>query len=304
MFLRACNVSAIMNIRIFLFLLILLTTSAHAQETISEEQILLNGYVDDSGKVLLTGYATPESLSNMAFLNGTQYTFDNNTNQLYAVTDMLTSKSAGIWSLNFSLGGYYSDYSVTFDLPLGSEITKFDIQPELNYQFQIRDDSLSLSVQGYRVISPWVRVYYKLPIDLPGQSKNVLTQAVPILLIILLIAGATFAYYRHRLHKAPVTPDMKEIHDQETNAIPEEKEILVTGEMQKVIDTLSDKEKAIVGLLLRNGGSATQADIRYGTGIPKSSLSGIINALKRKKIVKKHEYGKTNVIELSEWFLS
>jgi len=74
--------------------------------------------------------------------------------------------------------------------------------------------------------------------------------------------------------------------------------------MQKVIDTLSDNEKAIIKFMINNGGSATQADIRYETGIPRSSLSGIINAIARKKIVKKREYGRTNVIELSEWFLS
>jgi uncharacterized membrane protein len=56
--------------------------------------------------------------------------------------------------------------------------------------------------------------------------------------------------------------------------------------------------------LLRNGGSATQADIRYEIMIPKSSLTGILNALKRRNIIKKREYGRTNIIELSEWFLS
>ncbi len=296
-----------MNVRIFLFLLIILITSAHAQETISEEQILLNGYVDNSGKVLLTGYATPESLSYMPFLNGMKYTFDNNTNQLYAVTDMLTSKSADTWSFNFSLDGYYSDYSLALYLPPGSEITRFEIQPELNYQFQVREDSLALSIQGYRVISPWIRVNYKLPIDVPDQSKDLFTSVISILLIILPIAGATFAFYRYRIHKGTAIHEKKEFQNHEAEiipVIPETKEIRITGEMQKIIDTLSDKERAIIGLLLRNGGSATQADIRYETGIPKSSLTGIINALKRKNIIKKHEYGRTNVIELSEWFLS
>ena len=69
-----------MNLRSFLFLLTILVVSAHAQETISqqpinegqitEEQILLNGYVDLSGKVLLTGYATPGSLDYMPGLSG------------------------------------------------------------------------------------------------------------------------------------------------------------------------------------------------------------------------------------------
>ncbi len=308
-----------MNARIFLLLLIILVIPAHAQETINEGQVLLNGYVDSSGKVLLTGYTTPESLSYMPFLNGTQHTFDNNTNQLYAVTDMLTSKSADTWSLNFSLDGYYSDYSVTFYLPPGSEITKFEIQPELNYQLQVKEDSLIVSIEGYRIISPWTKVDYKLPAEIPAQSKSPVTSLLPASLIIILIAGVIFAFYRHRMKRITVVLEKRESQDQEIpekrkhqeeemkiipDTKPETKEIHTTGEMQKVIDTLSDKEKAIVGLLIKNGGSAIQADIRYETGIPKSSLTGIINALRRKNIIKKREYGRTNLIELSEWFLS
>ncbi len=285
-----------------LFLLVILVTSAHTQETINEEQIFLNGYIDNSGKVLLTGYATPESLSYMPFLNGTDYAFDNYTNQLYAVTDMLTSKNADIWLLNFSLVGYYSDYSVTFYLPPGSEITRFELQPELNYQFQIMDDSLTLSIHGYRVVSPWVKVDYRLLSPIPGQSKDLIYSVLPVTLIIVLIAGVIFAFYRYRVQKR-TAPEKRESQNQNNKTITKTKEIRITGEMQKVMDTLSDKEKAIVDLLLENGGSATQADIRYATGIPKSSLTGIINALKRRNIIEKHEYGRTNIIELSEWFL-
>jgi uncharacterized membrane protein len=298
-----------MNLRSFLILLTILVTCAHAQEAISEqpinegqiteEQILLNGYVDLSGNVLLTGYATPESLYYMPFLYGTNYSFDNNSDQLYAVTDRLTSKNADTWILNFSLDGYYSDYSVTFYLPPGSQITKFDIQPQLNYQVQVKEDSLILSVHGYRTISPWITVDYKLPpAEVQGQQNGQITSPSSILLILLLVAGATFAFYR----------EMEEITETQTAPITakitDRVEIRITGEMQKVIDTLSDKEKAIILLLLRNGGSATQTDIRYEVEIPKSSLTGIINALKRKNIIKKREYGRTNIIELSEWFLS
>ena len=297
-----------MNIRIFLFLFIILVTSVLAQDTITENQILLNGYVDTSGKVLLTGYVTPESLPYMPFLNDTQYTFDNNTNQMYAVTNKLTDKKEDAWSLNFSIEGYYTDYSVTFYLPAGSEITKLEIQPELNYQLQVKEDSLIVSIHGYRVVSPWIKLDYKLPADIPGQSNGIINSVLPVSLIIVIIAGAIFIFYRYRKKKAIVIPETKESQDQEIKDIPEieqdPKQIHITDEMQKVIDTLSDKEKAIIGLLIRNGGSSTQADIRYETRIPKSSLTGIINALKRKNIVKKLEYGRTNLIELSEWFLS
>jgi len=316
-----------MNLRLFLILLIILTTCAHAQETISEqptnngqiieEQILLNGYVDLSGNVLLTGYATPDSLDYMPFLNGTNYSFDNNSDQLYAVTDSLTSKKADTWNLNFTLDGYYSDYSITFYLPPGSQITKFDIQPQLNYEVQVKQDSLILSVHGYRIISPWIKVDYQLPpADVQAQQKSQITSAASILLILLLVAGATFAFYRYKIRKRTGDIKEKEPKDQEleimpetttipeTETIPVTKNIRITGEMQKVIETLSEKEKSIILLLLRNGGSATQADIRYQVEIPKSSLTGIINALNRKNIIKKREYGRTNIIELSEWFLS
>ncbi len=297
-----------MNIRVLVFLLIMLTaTNVHGQETITEEQLLLNGYIDNSGQVLLTGYVTPNALSYMPFLNSTQYSFDNSTSQLYVVTDMLTSKSADNWSLNFSLDGYYTDYSVTFTFPHGSEITKPDIPSELNYQFEVKDDAPTLSIQGYRVVSPWIKVDYRLSQN--GQSSGLTGSQVSFLLIGG-IAVVAFGYYIRKKNKERTTPDNKKQVNLDEKTKPEPvpetqtEEIPVTGEMQKVIDTLSDKEKAIVGLLLKNGGSATQSDIRYETGIPKSSLTGILNALKRKNIIKKHEYGRTNLIEFSEWFLS
>lgn len=48
----------------------------------------------------------------------------------------------------------------------------------------------------------------------------------------------------------------------------------------------------------------TQADIRYETRTPKSSLTGILISLERRKLVTKKEWGRTNIIELSEWFLA
>ncbi len=297
-----------MNIRIFLLLLIFLITSVHAQELINEDQILLSGYVDNSGKVLLTGYVTPESLNYMYFLNDTQYTFDNNTSQLYAVTDELTSKSGDIWMLNFSLEGYYSDYAITFDLPQGAQITGFEIPPELHYEFLVKQESLTVSIQGYRVISPRIKIDYRLSANESGQSIGQTDLTLTAVLLGILAVMAVLIFYRRR--KKGATKEVSESREKDLISEPLHEikpiieEIRITGEMQKVIDTLSDKEKAIMTLLIKRGGSATQADIRFDIGIPKSSLSGIINTLKRKNLIKKHECGRTNVIELSEWFLS
>jgi uncharacterized membrane protein len=70
------------------------------------------------------------------------------------------------------------------------------------------------------------------------------------------------------------------------------------------MDTLTDKEHAIVKALLRRGGTMTQTELRYETDISKSSLSGILTAMEKRKIIIKQEEGRTNVIRLSDRLLN
>jgi len=80
--------------------------------------------------------------------------------------------------------------------------------------------------------------------------------------------------------------------------------IVVSSEMEAVMQTLTARERAVISTLIDHGGRMTQADIRYETGTPKSSLTGILISLERRKLVSKKEWGRTNIIELSDWFLS
>jgi uncharacterized membrane protein len=80
--------------------------------------------------------------------------------------------------------------------------------------------------------------------------------------------------------------------------------IVVSSEMEAVMQTLTARERAVMSTLIDHGGRMTQADIRYDTGTPKSSLTGILISLERRKLVSKKEWGRTNIIELSDWFLS
>ena len=83
-----------------------------------------------------------------------------------------------------------------------------------------------------------------------------------------------------------------------------EKKIVVSSEMEAVMKTLTARENAVINTLITHGGRMTQAEIRYETGTPKSSLTGILISLERRKLVIKKEWGRTNIIELSDWFLS
>jgi hypothetical protein len=96
----------------------------------------------------------------------------------------------------------------------------------------------------------------------------------------------------------------------ETNKeVPERDEsikavIEITSEMAAVMETLTSRERAVLMALIEHSGKMNQADIRYETSIPKSSLTGILLSLERRKLITKKEKGRTNFIELSEWFLS
>jgi uncharacterized membrane protein len=82
------------------------------------------------------------------------------------------------------------------------------------------------------------------------------------------------------------------------------KDIIISSEMEAVMQTLTAREQAVMTTLIDHGGRMTQADIRYETRTPKSSLTGILISLERRKLITKKEWGRTNIIELSSWFLS
>jgi len=84
----------------------------------------------------------------------------------------------------------------------------------------------------------------------------------------------------------------------------QKKEIKVSSEMAAVINTLTPRERSILETLIRHGGRMTQMEMRYETGSPKSSLSMILISLEKRKLIAKREWGRTNVVELSEQFLS
>lgn len=75
-----------------------------------------------------------------------------------------------------------------------------------------------------------------------------------------------------------------------------------SGEISSVMATLPDKEQSIFKLLLQRGGRMAQRDLSYELDISKSSLSGILTSMEKRKLITKREKGRTNIIELSEQF--
>ncbi|MFZ3050506.1 MAG: hypothetical protein WA106_06890, partial [Methanothrix sp.] len=80
--------------------------------------------------------------------------------------------------------------------------------------------------------------------------------------------------------------------------------IVVGSELNAVLETLTPRERSIMETLIKHGGRMTQMDMRYETGVPKSTLTMVLISLEKRNLVTRKEYGRTNVIELSERFFS
>lgn len=80
--------------------------------------------------------------------------------------------------------------------------------------------------------------------------------------------------------------------------------IEVSSELNAVLDTLTPRERSIMETLIKHGGRMTQMEMRYETGVPKSTLTMVLISLEKRNLVTRKEWGRTNVVELSERFFS
>ena len=83
---------------------------------IYSKQLILNIYVDETGKALVTGYVEQEDVETLAFLetSESECIYENDTNQLYALTNALTWKYGDRWVINFTTNNCYAEYHTTF----------------------------------------------------------------------------------------------------------------------------------------------------------------------------------------------
>ena len=275
-------------------------------------QLILNIYVDETGKALVTGYV--EDIEGLSFLKTAEYLYENDTNQLYAITNSLTWKYGDKWEINFTTNAdaYYTEYHTIFYLPGDAKLVEINLSPGLERFVTTSNESLVIDIQGYDVESPRTTIEYQQPLaetetetETDGEEGGGFSFGYLLLIIALLILTLAFIIVLVKWkrgedvrHAEAEEPQLK-VQMQATTG-----KLETTAEMARVMETLTDRERAIVNALIKHNGEMTQADLRYETEIPKSSLTGILRTLERRKIITKKEWGRTNVMELSEWVLS
>lgn len=303
---------------------------------IYSKQLILNIYVDETGKALVTGYVEQEDVETLAFLetsSESECIYENDTNQLYALTNALTWKYGDRWVMNFTTNDSYAEYHTTFYLPGNVRLAKIECSHGLDYFVMSSNKSFVVDIQGYDVETPMTLIEYQQPlketetggadggfwsgvsskylIPIVGLSVLALTLVLALIIAIMKIKRVKDAKQNIGINTnsdtdtgtgSSTNTDTGSTEHTETPST-EKGGITITNEMARVMETLTDRERAVVNALIKYGGEMFQVDIRYETEIPKSSLTAILRSLERRKLIKKKEWGRTNLIILSEWFL-
>jgi len=342
----------------------------------SSSSLFLDVYVDESGRALLTGYVDPEGLGGLSVLGSSQYSYDDQSGQLYAITDSLTWKSGEAWAINFSTMTPYDDFHVAFYLPGRVLLSRISPSPGLEYLVSASNDSMVIEFQGQAVKDPALAIEFRQPLESAQEDEAEssysglplpLALAVAAGLILLLLGfwrirsrssgdGGGEPSVEREPHHEDGRPDERISDDgvskerASDDGVSKERAsddgaskerasddgeggleeavtpsdagpsrtseeadatdgqvvfgagpLEVSTQMAAVMETLTARERSVMETLISHGGRMTQANIRYETGIPKSSLTGILISLERRRMIRKKGWGRTNVIELCEW---
>jgi len=325
---------------VFLLIIVLLAVMCSACQadridSNPSNQLVLDIFVDKEGRALINGYVG--DIEGLTFLHSSEYSFENNSRQLYAITSALTFKSSDNWSLDFESKKGYDEFHTVFYLPKDTILRQIICSAGLVHQVYVSNGTFVVDIQGYDVVNPITRIEYRFPLKEaaePDVDANFSYQIAALLVFAVLgSAFITFILFRlkplllrfaeppasvGRIKSRAISDSDQPVSSTETDNpiiedganISEAQEVLKHGEsieisdkLAAVMDTLTDREQSVLRALLERGGKMTQAEIKYETDISKSSLSGILTSIEKRKIITKKKFGKTNDIEISERFL-
>ena len=254
-------------------------------------QLILNVYIDDAGRALINGYV--DDPGSLAFLNSSEYTFEEDNRQLYAITGALTSKSRDNWTVSFELGGSYEEYQIMLYLPANAKLRRIDCSSGLNCLVSTANESVLAEVRGSDITDPAINIEYLLSLaEMPRAETNIVTGAnagyphTAIAMFILLAAGSGLLIFllrsrpesvkpagyinHHERIVAPAAPRPKTLDlpaqieqnsDAKTPAIPPDEDVEGSSRMPDISEACAPDKKRGVGIELTSEISAVMGTL-------------------------------------------
>ena len=124
--------------------------------------IVLDVYLDAEGRALIVGYVEAEDPEDLAFLEGAEFFYDEDTGELYAISDGLTSAQGDRTRIEFGAGADWNEGHLAFYLPKDAELFAVSCSEGLEYSVVEAEDSLKVEVLGYEVEGMVVVIDYDL----------------------------------------------------------------------------------------------------------------------------------------------
>lgn len=214
-------------------------------------------------------------------------------------TQQITSKVGDIWDVEFSTTTTPRHTIIKINFPMDTQIVS--IEPRDLYWTPVSDSELWLYPQtkdfyfrfGYKIGIPGPIIPKSTTTTtttVPSQIFNKGISIIVLAIILISIPILLFLYQRRKVKK------IKEVKEKPMV----EKKIASRKINKSIMGMLDENEKKIVKILEESTGEITQAYIYKSTGIPKSSLSRIMNNLERRNIIEKKREGRTNWIKLKK----
>ncbi len=213
---------------------------ALGDESSNSTGLVLDIYADDTGKALVTGYA--KNIGGLPFLNASEYQYDEDAHQLYAVTNALTIKNGDDWEIRLPAEGVYAEYHVTFYLTENVQLSNITGTEGLDYLVSSSTDSFVVEFHGYDVTSPSAAVRYRQPVggegvDSQAASLQTLQPEESSTLPIVLVGGFIIAVV--------VVSAFKLRRPEKTASPPREEASIVSGAVEVVSELREGNDEAV-----------------------------------------------------------
>jgi hypothetical protein len=124
--------------------------------------IVLDVYLDEGGKALIVGYVEAEHPEDLAFLEGTELFYEEETKELYAISDGLTSPQGDGTRIEFEADLGWTECHLAFYLPRDADLLAVSCSEGLEYSVAEAEDSLKVEVLGYDLEGIEVVIDYDL----------------------------------------------------------------------------------------------------------------------------------------------
>ncbi|MFH1836330.1 MAG: MarR family transcriptional regulator [Methanobacteriota archaeon] len=216
------------------------------------------------------------------------------------VSQHFTSKAEGVWKLDFTLPTTASRTIIKIVFPTNSTILNWT-----SYRFSVGPDTLWIYPD---INETSFNAYYQFA----GGDSITLPSTIPesfvwyLLGLVLVVVFILFILLKRTKRRRP---ELKETPPEKTDDLKsseEESEAGGKAEGRQLKDSVSkmleDNELKVVDVLRSvSEEEITQAQIYHTTGIPKASLSDIMNRLERRNIVERTREGRVKWVKLKKW---